>query len=117
MASKVLANDLWDRNAASYVIADWPQDNEVERELTLVEDLILTLDAADAFVEDLVSLHIRRNALLAALSIHRRNSRASVVNRASWHQLAVETNHAANDCVAEQDVTTGGCERKPDRER
>jgi hypothetical protein len=116
MASKALANDIWDANTASYILADCPRDEEIERHLQLVEDLILTLDAADAFIEDLISLHVRRNALLGALSIHRRMRRKSIVNLEAWRRCRAETNHVAHDCVAQPDMTTGAGERELDCE-
>jgi hypothetical protein len=41
-------------------------------QLRLLEELIITLEKSDAFVEDLVSLHEQRNALLAELGAKRR---------------------------------------------
>jgi hypothetical protein len=116
MGGKALANDTWETKTTSYILTDWPQDDEIERELRLVEDLILTLDAADAFIEDLVSLHVRRNALTAALSIHRRKPGSSLVTLESWYQRAAETSRVANDCVAQRDRANGAGEREPDRE-
>jgi len=41
------------------------------RRLRTLEELIITLEKSDAFVEDLVSLHEQRNALLAELDAKR----------------------------------------------
>jgi hypothetical protein len=41
------------------------------RQLRLLEELIVALEKSDAFVEDLVSLHGQRNALLAELGAKR----------------------------------------------
>jgi hypothetical protein len=42
--------------------------DELKRELRRVEQSLLMLEASDAFVEDLVSQHAYRRALLAALA-------------------------------------------------
>jgi len=52
------------------VIVTNPAD--LNRRLALVEALIIELEHADAFVEDLISLHGLRNALAAELSGARR---------------------------------------------
>ena len=116
MPGKASTNEIWDTSALSHILTNWPQDDDIEHELCLVEDLILTLDAADAFIEDLISLHARRNALMAALSIHCRKRRNSLVSFDAWCERA-ETSHVANDCAAPRDLTTGAGEREPNRER
>jgi hypothetical protein len=45
-----------------------PTFGELERELRRVEQSIATLSASDAFVEDLISCHAYRKALVAALA-------------------------------------------------
>ncbi len=75
-------------HAAPEMHANWRHAERIERELHAVEELILISGAADAFVEDLVSLHRRRNALLAALSIHRAKERGSLVDLAAWRKRA-----------------------------
>jgi hypothetical protein len=42
--------------------------DELESELRRVEEAIATLNASDAFIEDLVARHAYRKALIAALS-------------------------------------------------
>jgi hypothetical protein len=62
--------------------------DELESELREVEEAIVRLSASDAFVEDLVSHHAYRKALIAALSDRPRNRRQKVVSLASWHKAA-----------------------------
>jgi hypothetical protein len=93
MAGNASTKEILKTQSASEVPPNWLRDNEIERELHMVEELILALHAADAFVEDLVSLHLRRNALLATLSIHRAKERGSLVDLVSWRKRALETSH------------------------
>lgn len=43
-------------------------DDDLEYQLGLIEELIMTLEQADAFAEDLIRLHARRQTMAAALS-------------------------------------------------
>ena len=60
--------------------------DELESELRKVEQAIATLNASDAFVEDLIARHAYRKALIAALSERFRQRPKMVATLASWHQ-------------------------------
>jgi hypothetical protein len=57
--------------------------DELERELRAVEQSIVQLNASDAFVEDLVSRHAYRKALIAALSERPRRRPQKIASLAS----------------------------------
>jgi hypothetical protein len=90
--------------AISVIHPNWLPDDEIERELHIVEELILAFHAADAFVEDLVSLHMRRNALLATLAIQRAKERGSVVDLVSWRKRAMQMSHLAEESVVSVEI-------------
>ena len=58
--------------------------DELQRELRLVEESIRRLNASDAFVEDLISRHAYRRALIAALADRPRKRPQKIVSLASW---------------------------------
>jgi hypothetical protein len=60
--------------------------DELERELRSVEEAIMLLNASDAFVEDLVSRHAYRKALIAALSDRPRKRPQKIAGLASRHK-------------------------------
>ena len=60
--------------------------DELESELRLVEESIMRLNASDAFVEDLVSRHAYRKALITALADRPRKHPQMIASLASWHK-------------------------------
>jgi hypothetical protein len=109
MTGNASTKEILKTQAASEIHSNWLRDDEIERELRMVEELILAFHAADAFVEDLVSLHLRRNALLATLSIHRAKERGSLVDLVSWRKRAMQMSYLAEESVASVEI---GCAQK-----
>jgi hypothetical protein len=60
--------------------------DELESELRRVEEAIATLNASDAFVEDLVAGHAYRKALIAALSERFRQRPQMIASRGLRHR-------------------------------
>jgi len=59
------------RSAVPQRLSHFGNSFALMRRLRTLEELIITLEKSDAFVEDLVSLHEQRNALLAELDAKR----------------------------------------------
>jgi hypothetical protein len=60
--------------------------DELERELCQVEESIRRLNASDAFVEDLISRHAYRKALIVALADRPRKHPQKFGGLFSWHK-------------------------------
>jgi hypothetical protein len=60
--------------------------DELESELCLVEESIRQLNASDAFVEDLISRHAYRKALIVALADQQRKRPQKIAYLASWRK-------------------------------
>jgi hypothetical protein len=91
------------------------RDDEIERELHMVEELILAVYAADAFVEDLVSLHSRRHALLAVL--RRAKERGYPVDLASRRKRAMPMSYLAEESNASAEVDLSVCKKESGHDR
>ncbi len=68
---------------------------ELSRRLQLVEELIMTLEESDSFMEDLVVLHSQRNALIAAISNWRQEFATRKIMRLDARHRTGRRHHAA----------------------
>ena len=79
MSLNLMAENVYD------VAPAVPTLGELESELHRVEQSIATLSASDAFVEDLISCHAYRKALIATLANWPRK-RWPAIDDADWSQ-------------------------------